>query len=271
MLTWPTVEDYRQGYPRLAKFLTLDKNFSILKRYDFLHMRSILDLQDQLSELEDRLKACDDVDRVQLGLCSRRQDANTTRRDILQQIRSTLEVYAIQDYNSMLQLPEPQRAQRQNVENWVLGNKPLVRSESGCFLNMSNDTDYVALGVAQRSDRSGLETLAELALRTFPSVRRLFSTSETKTQDPNIFLFSAVLLDRVIKAFVALFVPLWLVLPTIILQASRGSLPRSIVFAFFIFGTSIMLFAAVDLTKHNFLVALITYATLLGAFLAESR
>ncbi|KAG9502105.1 hypothetical protein J7337_007821 [Fusarium musae] len=118
---------------------------------------------------------------------------------------------------------------------------------------MSNDTDYVALGVAQRSDRSGLETLAELALRTFPSVRRL-----TKTQDPNIFLFSTVLLDRVIKAFVALFVPLWLVLPTIILQASSGSLPRSIVFAFFIFGTSIMLFAAVDLTKHNFLVALIT-------------
>lgn len=38
---------------------------------------------------------------------------------------------------------------------------------------MSNDTDYVALGVAQRSDRSGLESLAELALRTFPSVRRL--------------------------------------------------------------------------------------------------
>ncbi|KAF5589967.1 hypothetical protein FPCIR_6596 [Fusarium pseudocircinatum] len=136
---------------------------------------------------------------------------------------------------------------------------------------MSNDTDYVALGVAQRSDRSGLETLAELALRTFPSVRRLFATSESKTQDPNIFLFSTVLLDRVIKAFVALFVPLWLVLPTIILQASSGSLPRSIVFAFFIFGTSIMLFAAVDLTKHNFLVALITYATLLGAFLAESR
>lgn len=54
-----------------------------------------------------------------------------------------------------------------------MGNKPLVRSESGCFLNMSNDTDYVALGVAQRSDQSGLESLAELALRTFPSVRRL--------------------------------------------------------------------------------------------------
>jgi arginine deiminase len=79
----------------------------------------------------------------------------------------------------MLQLPEPQRAQRQNVENWVLGNKPLVRSESGCFLNMSNDTDYVALGVAQRSDRSGLETLAELALRTFPSVRRLVCVPRT--------------------------------------------------------------------------------------------
>ncbi|KAF4943879.1 hypothetical protein FGADI_13095 [Fusarium gaditjirri] len=168
------VEDHRQGYPRLASFLTLDRNFSILKRYDFLHMRSLLDLQDQLSELQDQLKTCDDFDRVQLGLCSRRQDGNDTRRNLLQRIRTTLEVYdnAVQDYNNMLRLPEAQPGQRQNVENWVLGNKPLVRSESTCFLNMSTDTDYIALGVPDKSDRSALESTLELMLRTFPSIGR---------------------------------------------------------------------------------------------------
>ncbi|KAF5012412.1 hypothetical protein FDECE_1541 [Fusarium decemcellulare] len=276
------LEDYRQGYPRLAGFLTLDRNFSILKRYDFLHMRSLLDLQDQLSELQDQLKTCDDFDRVQLGLSSRRQDGNNVRRDLLERIRSTLETYgscmdytppqnalpcfstnrpsdkAVQDYNSMLRLPEAQCGQRQNVENWVLGNRPLVRSESACFLNMSIETDYVALGVAEKSDRSGLETMLELVLRTFPSLRRLFSTSELKTRDPNIFLFSPYFLDRATKVFVAIFVPLWLVFPTILIRTSAAALPRSILFAVFTFWTSILLAAAVNTTKYNFLLALIT-------------
>jgi hypothetical protein len=56
-------------------------------------MRSLIDLQDQLAELQDQLKACDDFDRVQLGLSSRRQDGNNTRRDLLQRVRLTLEVY----------------------------------------------------------------------------------------------------------------------------------------------------------------------------------
>ncbi|RBR26062.1 uncharacterized protein FIESC28_01090 [Fusarium coffeatum] len=283
------LEDYRQGYPRLASFLTLDRNFSILKRYDFLHMRSLLDLQDQLSELQDQLKRCDELEPVQLGLSSRRQDSNNTRRDLLQRIRSTLEVYgeytytlatpcitdgwsdkAVQDYNNMLRLPEAHEAQRQNVENWFAGNKPLVRSESACFLNMSVETDYVALGVSERCDRSRLEKVLEWGLRTFPRVGRLFHTNLAKTRDPNIFLFPPSLLDHAAKAFVALFVPMWLVLPTILLQSSGGSLPRSIIYAIFVFGTSILLVAALDITKHNFLIALVTYATLLGAFLAQS-
>lgn len=89
------MEDYRQGYPRLAAFLNLDRDFSVLKRFDYLHMRSLLDLQDQLSELEERLNQCDDVDRIQLGLSSRRQDSNTHRREMLELIRAKLEIYGM--------------------------------------------------------------------------------------------------------------------------------------------------------------------------------
>jgi hypothetical protein len=72
----------------------------------------------------------------------------------------------------MLRLPEAHSRQRQSVENWVLGNKPLVRSESAPFLNMSTDADYVALGIAEKSDRSGLELMLEMVLRAFPRLAR---------------------------------------------------------------------------------------------------
>jgi hypothetical protein len=234
-------------------------------------MRSLLDLQDQLSELQDELKLCDDLELIQLGLRSRRQDGNNSRRDLLKRIRSTFELYdkAVQDYNGMLRLPEAHETQRQNVENWFMGNKPLVRSESSCFLNMSIDTDYVSLGVSEKNDRSNLEAMLESGLRTFPRIAKLFHINQSKTRDPNIFLFSPSLLQNATKTFVALFVPMWLVLPTILLQISDGSRVRSIIQSVFVFGTSILVAVALDITKHSFLIALVTYATLLSAFLAQ--
>ena len=194
------VEQYRLGYPRLAAFLTLDKDFSVLKRFDYLHMRSLLELQDQLSELETRLNHYDDLERIQLGLSSRRQDPNTDRRDLLHIIQTKLETYgtsilsdgkpvwylmrdsvavadkAVQDYNNILQLPEAQTGQLQSVQNWVLGNKPLVRSESLCFIETLSARDHIALG-RDKSDRAGLEVLVDLAAKSFPGIARRVSHS----------------------------------------------------------------------------------------------
>lgn len=37
------LEDYPQGYPRLAAFLALDRDFTVFKRFDYLHIRSLLE------------------------------------------------------------------------------------------------------------------------------------------------------------------------------------------------------------------------------------
>lgn len=88
-----TVEDYGQGYPRLAAFLSLDKRFTVLKRFDYLHMRNILHLQDQLVELDEELNRCDDGERIALNLGSRRQCSNEHRKALLDTLHSQLRKY----------------------------------------------------------------------------------------------------------------------------------------------------------------------------------
>ena len=87
------MEDYRNGYPRVAAFINLDKNFGTWKRFDYLHARTLLDLQDELVELEGQLNVLDDAEDIQLNLSSRRQDSNQSRRSLLAQIRLKLEEY----------------------------------------------------------------------------------------------------------------------------------------------------------------------------------
>ena len=170
------MEDYPQGYPRLAAFLALDRDFAVFKRFDYLHIRSLLEQQDELAELQERLERCDGAEVVGLGLSSRRQDGNTERRRLLREITGKLQEYdrGVQDFSAVLRLAEAQRTQKQNVENWFLGNKPLVRSESACYMDCARDDDYIAL-LSKETDTSGLETLVDRTMKAFPNVARRVS------------------------------------------------------------------------------------------------
>ena len=167
------LEDYPQGYPRLAAFLALDRDFTVFKRFDYLHMRSLLEQQDELAELQERLDRCDNAEPIRLGLSSRRQDGNPERRELLRQVTVKLQEYdrCVQSYHGMLRLPEALKMQKQSVKHWYVGNKPLVRSESGCYMNCTHDHDYFALK-AKAADRAGLETLVDVAMKMFPNVAR---------------------------------------------------------------------------------------------------
>lgn len=73
--------------------MSVDPNFSMTKRFDTLHMRYILYLQDSLGELQQRLDACDDAEDIQLYLSSRRNDENETRRDLMKELGVQLRNY----------------------------------------------------------------------------------------------------------------------------------------------------------------------------------
>ena len=87
------VEEYQLGYSRLAAFMSLDAKFSMAKRFDFLHMRYLLYLQDSLIYQEERLDACDDAEDIQLHHSSRRQDGNETRKALMQELEVLLNKY----------------------------------------------------------------------------------------------------------------------------------------------------------------------------------
>ena len=64
-------------------------------------------------------------------------------------------------YQQMLALPQATPRNRQSVKNWIEGNKPLVRSESICFLENSGDNDFVAPR-GDTGDEGLLEALIEV-------------------------------------------------------------------------------------------------------------
>jgi len=76
----------------------------LFKRFDQLHMRVLLDLQDELMELKASLDECDDREAIQLHLSSRRQDGNIRRREILRNISTKLESYGELDYITCVQI-----------------------------------------------------------------------------------------------------------------------------------------------------------------------
>lgn len=265
------LEDYRQGYPRLAAFLTLDKDFTILRNFSTLHMRVLLESQERLVELEEQLNQTDDDEQVQLNLSSRRQDNNQRRHHLVERIKQELREYdtAVLNFHSILALPQAQTKNIRSVENWVNGTKPLVRSESHWILGKRRQEDYIALK-PDDADRAGFESLFDITVRRFPRLGRLLCRWDGKTDDANIYLFPRTTLKSLMKIIFAFIIPLWLILPGICLYQLSGHRQRAIVYALFTFGTSFLIHFLTNATRYNVLLGVTTYGAVLSAFLSAS-
>lgn len=97
------------GYTALSSFMASDSVFGIFRKFDNLATRSLLFMQDDLAELEERLEALDKED-LEIGtqdqtqgpnsshanllsLHSRRLDANTQRKHLMSELRIKLSLY----------------------------------------------------------------------------------------------------------------------------------------------------------------------------------
>ncbi|KAI1501493.1 hypothetical protein F5X99DRAFT_382698 [Biscogniauxia marginata] len=267
------LKQYRQGYPRLAAFLVLDDEFSIVKRFDYLHMRNILELQDELAGLESRLHDCDDAETITLNLSSRRQDSNRDRRKLMNEISGKLSAYdeAVQQFHRMKCLPEAPQRHIRSVGNWFNGNKPLVRSESRIYHPIHEDRayDYISLAPEQ-SDRAFPEQLLELCLRTFPRLGDLIRYKQEITTDDHIFLFRPSHLATMAKILMTLLAPSLLILHSIILFFMPEAPSRTVVYCIFIVATSCVVSLTTNANKYNLLLALLTYAAVPTSFFLES-
>ena len=92
------MEDHPEGYPRLASYVNSDPNFTIYRRFGYLHNRVLLYRQDELCVLQERLEKLDDEDQEKepKNLKSRERDEkynSTARRDLIFEIDAKLNVY----------------------------------------------------------------------------------------------------------------------------------------------------------------------------------
>jgi hypothetical protein len=88
------VETFRRGYPRLAAYMNSDRDFITFRYFGRLHARILLQKQDEITELEERLDELDNAESMGHYLCSRRHDGNSIRQDILREAELKLEAYS---------------------------------------------------------------------------------------------------------------------------------------------------------------------------------
>jgi hypothetical protein len=97
-MTGAPVQCYPLGYPLQAAFQSSESSWSIYRSFDYLHARIILELQDQIRELEQRLKDDEDCDleNEDQHLLRNRQDEGSERAGLLEMIRVKLVQYGKQ-------------------------------------------------------------------------------------------------------------------------------------------------------------------------------
>ncbi|KAL4917861.1 hypothetical protein BDW62DRAFT_75949 [Aspergillus aurantiobrunneus] len=271
------VERRPRGYARLAALMTADNQFTMAKRFDTLHMRNILYLQDIIAETESLITALDEAETCQTFLSSRRYDGNAERQKLLQDLNQLLEAYdnAVLRYQSLLQLPQANSGAKASVRNWVLAKKPLVRSESQVFLDNEEETDIVALKPTDNDfDHGVIFRLFAIGVTYAPRMSKLlFSSLNTrrKSEDPQVILLSSHSVMRFLRMVHAIVAALWLVTPVLVLNCLSTVKYRSLVLTVFLVALALATATMERVRKYEILISVATYCTVLVVFFDTNR
>ncbi|KAL3471206.1 hypothetical protein BJX99DRAFT_263485 [Aspergillus californicus] len=126
------------GYPKLAAFISKDKEYAVFRKFQALNTRNLLYLQSELSYLETKLEqhdaelAANSPDDLKSWPSFR---ADTARMNLIIKIRKTLAIYneALVQYDRLTNLGSPELAQIQGLKSWIDDTTPIVDA-SGDYL-----------------------------------------------------------------------------------------------------------------------------------------
>ncbi|CAI7605571.1 unnamed protein product [Penicillium glandicola] len=167
------IEDYRPGYPRYSALLSAHNAYFLCRRFDWLRARLLLQKQDKLSLLEEKLEQVDRLEVAPLYLGKSRSDRNTERISLLSEIDAS-----IADYDQFIE-----RTSRihnfgpacprdiESLNNWLERTGSLAREETA-YLARSHE--LISLAPAGDSAMMQLETWVEdKFIRLFPSFQKV--------------------------------------------------------------------------------------------------
>jgi hypothetical protein len=96
------VRQFLDGYPNLAAFTNSDEDFAIYRRFGYLQARLLLDKQDQLRLLEEKLDQHDRADPVRHTRKGLTPEQYATRTKLLQEVESVFTSYGMPENLSHL-------------------------------------------------------------------------------------------------------------------------------------------------------------------------
>ncbi|KAK4231616.1 hypothetical protein QBC38DRAFT_226349 [Podospora fimiseda] len=137
----PTMESYREGYPRLAAFLNSEKEFTAFRHFGQVHVRLLLEKQDEIAQLEERLDQLDKNETNDFALRTRREHPRSDeRRALFAELEAKVVSYdtLLDLYLRQTQWPRVKDGNAESIANWMRANKPIVARES-TFLNNWDD------------------------------------------------------------------------------------------------------------------------------------
>jgi len=227
------LEECPNGYPRAAAFLSSEVNFTAFRGFKYLHVRLLLEKQQDITLLERELDDLDKTDyqdeeganpKGKRRLRNRSFDKRTPRHDndearSRQEILDDLHIKLL-EYDELLlktrdtfALQQPSSRDYRSVRTWFCNKTPLDGSEAA-FIEKKEDI------VTLRSGRewSAFDGFIENSLRKldiFGLNKKLFCTPEllAKTRDENITYYSASRVESFVGAIISILVMTLMVIP----------------------------------------------------------
>ncbi|KAF1929146.1 uncharacterized protein M421DRAFT_100827 [Didymella exigua CBS 183.55] len=230
-----TLENTPNGFPRLAAFQASDPNFGLYRSYSYLHSRVLLDLQGELTELEDELEQLDfdekeedeDLPRMKAAeahLCE--EDDVRTRRTVLRDIRAKLMEYdeVLIKVRTLESFQRPSERDYRSVRRYHHNTKPLMDAEMES-VRCKEDIVSISTGRERAAFDGGVETLIGQIDGTVqkwfnlkqPPLLKYFRTPElaAKTKNTDISLYSATRIDKMVNIFITFVIFILLIVPIV--------------------------------------------------------
>ncbi|OCL06508.1 hypothetical protein AOQ84DRAFT_410867, partial [Glonium stellatum] len=163
------VENCPKGYPNLAAFLDSDENFTVYRRFGYLQARLLLDKQDDMRKLEEKL---DEMDREDEGIQSKRlitrdlkQQEAESRRELFKAIEEKFCEYAhiLTAAQTLMAFNRPATSDYQSVANYIYNKKPVVEDEQ-TWIYCKEDMITLRKGRAHAWLDTGIERLLSYAI-----------------------------------------------------------------------------------------------------------
>jgi hypothetical protein len=178
------VDDYPDGYPRLAVFMNSDSKFVVYRRFGMLHARLLLHLQNKIAAMERRLNLLDKKldaeplgdsplyrwDEEKAGL----QQLEQEHLELIGRIKESLKEYdeLLLREHQLRSIPTPTERNIKSVYNFIWNYQPLYSREQKYIRHVE---DMVTPGSS--GEDTGVHELVHNFFQSLPSAAQVRLTA----------------------------------------------------------------------------------------------